>query len=148
MTPSLGDFHGFPIAAIRLMKPKSMKKSGFPIISYMFSMASCIPSDWIWIINSEAAPASCAGSGIQLGSSAESQIDWHKRKPIEMASTESGSIRQKVEMNERRRRVFNHEILGNKNSIHLWIAGTLKISKSVVAGNLTISGSDWRWWNH
>ena len=44
-------------------------------------------------------------------------------------------------MNERRRRVFNHEILGNKNSIHLWIAGTLKISKSVVTGNLTISGS-------
>jgi hypothetical protein len=43
-------------------------------------------------------------------------------------------------MNERRRRVFNHEILGNKNSIHLWIAGTLKISKSVVTGNLTISG--------
>lgn len=56
-----------------------------------------------------------------------------------MASTESGSIRQKVEnggneWNEwtQAQGLKNHEILGNKNSIHLWIAGTLKISKSVV----------------
>jgi hypothetical protein len=145
---------GFPIAAIHLMKPKSMKKR----VSHHFQcfrwQVEFPPIEFGSNINSEAAPAVLAAL-LDLASSLEAapshrltdtkgnRLRWPRQK---VAQSDWGGNEWTQAQGFQ---PWNIGKLKLNPSVDSWHSQNLKIGRYWKSDHFrTISGSDWRWWNH